>query len=240
MDDETTVRSAGLKFGSLVHARLTTLGVRPDDFARQHEIDPDELDLLLECEPVTAETAIAVMTALGWSSGEILDDLDRLPRIPIRGNATVVSTRDAHAPRESSEPGVLLRAYVQPNTLSMVRVEVDRPERLPNMTPEFIERRLLGRGWIKLYSAEYVATMDTAIQAAHRGEVAPVIYGSSGTGENARVVVMASDDGLVELRYQLDGDVEPITRKRWHFSSLNHGRALYRRDLTPNRRVDSE
>ena len=126
---------------------------------------------------------------------------------------------------------MLLRAYVEPVTLNMVRSDLVRPEQLPNLTPEFIKRRLLGRNWINLYSAEYVKTLDASIQAAHRGEVAPVVYGGNSTGENARVVATATQDGLVELCYELTADVEPITRERWHFTQLDRGRSVVRREL---------
>lgn len=219
-------------FGSVVHARITTLGLDAQSFARQHALDRDALADLLAGRPVSADTAVAVLRALDWSP-DVLDEIERLPPIPVRDGLHVVAPADAAPARPARAACVLLRAYCEPSTLHMIRVEVDRLDLVPMITPAFIRDELLGRRWIRRYSREYVATMDTAIQAAARGARPAPVYGASATGEHARVVVTAADAGLVELRYELS-NVEPITRERWHFASLDRGRAVVRRDLPTN------
>ena len=46
-----------------------------------------------------------------------------------------------------NETQLLLRSYWNPDKLEIVRMEVYAPEHLPNLTQEFIERRLLGHKW---------------------------------------------------------------------------------------------
>jgi len=101
-------------------------------------------------------------------------------------------------------------------------MDVCAPEHLPNLTQEFIERRLLGHKWTTNYRPEYIAEVDRSVTLAARGEVSPAIHGDSAAGGNGRVTCKR-DGHLVVMRYELlPSAVVPVGR-RWLFHAVDHG-----------------
>ncbi len=217
--------SARIRFGDLVHARLAQLAIPPAAFARQHGISVDDLQAILDCTAVQADSALVVLNALGWGAKGVLDSLAELPEIPVHNGVIIPAGQERPQKSPSShrnETQLLLRSYWDPDKLEIVRMDVCAPEHLPNLTQEFIERRLLGHKWTTNYRPEYIAEVDRSVTLAARGEVSPAIHGDSAAGGNGRVTCKR-DGHLVVMRYELlPSAVVPVGR-RWLFHAVDHG-----------------
>ena len=74
-------RQTGWQFADLVNTAIYNTGCSVDQFARQHQLDPGEVNSMINGEAINSAIVIPLLNSLKWTAGEVQEYLQHLEPI---------------------------------------------------------------------------------------------------------------------------------------------------------------
>ena len=184
-------RQTGWQFADLVNTAIYNTGCSVDQFARQHQLDPGEVNSMINGEAINSAIVIALLNSLKWTAGEVQEYLQHLDPIPLTdGHQLKLAQRDLDQrspPYLQAKPGPLLVAFTDPKTLECRRVELLRESDDGDVassvfTHTYIERHIIGRNWMRLYNQKEINAYAEQLRNIQTDRPADTLFVESSIG----------------------------------------------------------